>query len=198
MNFPLRDFYFIRHGQTDWNLNGRCMGQQDIPLNATGINEIELAKSLFSSSNIQTICYSPLLRAKQTAEILQSVLNCNMVPINELKECGFGEFEGEFKGDRSFFQLWMQGKVPTGAESYATFMERAYKGIEQALSYPLPLIVAHGGIYWAVLKFLRELEVFTSGIPNGVPVFHQAPKASGEPWSIFYLDDTYDIEPFDT
>ena len=39
MPIPKRDFYFLRHGQTDWNAEGRFQGHSDIPLNALGLSQ---------------------------------------------------------------------------------------------------------------------------------------------------------------
>lgn len=60
----------IRHGETDWNVIGRYQGQADPPLNSKGIKQTQqLAKEL-SKSSIDVIYTSPLLRTKETAEII--------------------------------------------------------------------------------------------------------------------------------
>ncbi len=74
------EFYFIRHGQTDWNLEERCMVQTDVPLNETGIAQARKAANLLQNTPIQTICYRPLLRTKKNAELINAVklfYNCN-------------------------------------------------------------------------------------------------------------------------
>ena len=70
-HFQLKSFYFLRHGQTDWNKNqsGLC-ADDDIELNAVGIEQAKQAAELIVSLSlpINDICSSPLRRAMQTAE----------------------------------------------------------------------------------------------------------------------------------
>lgn len=75
MRLPLKFFYFIRHGETDWNRDKRIMGQMDIPLNETGVAQARSARNLLKELNIQHIYTSPLLRAYQTAQILNEEIN---------------------------------------------------------------------------------------------------------------------------
>lgn len=62
--------YIMRHGKTDWNAKHKLQGRTDIPLNEEGIQMAEQAKEKYKDVNFD-ICYcSPLVRAKQTAEIV--------------------------------------------------------------------------------------------------------------------------------
>ena len=65
-----KSFYFVRHGQTDWNIEKRIMGQQDIPLNDVGRKQAQKIRTLLDNYHVTTIFCSPLLRARQTAEII--------------------------------------------------------------------------------------------------------------------------------
>ena len=87
--------YVIRHGQTNWNLKGIIQGQKDIELNDKGINEARKAKAEFNSLKIDLIMCSPLKRAKETAKILNTDKNINIIYKSELIERGLGDFEGE-------------------------------------------------------------------------------------------------------
>ena len=60
-------FYFLRHGETDWNRDRRAQGQIDIPLNATGIAQAKAAAEVVRGLGLRTICASPLSRAYETA-----------------------------------------------------------------------------------------------------------------------------------
>ena len=62
--------YVIRHGQTDWNVAGKCQGRTDIELNETGIEQAKQAKEQLKNYNIDQIICSPLKRTRKTAEII--------------------------------------------------------------------------------------------------------------------------------
>ena len=62
--------YFIRHGQTDWNLERKIQGCTDIPLNEKGVLDAEAAAEKVAEIKWDRIISSPLSRARQTAEIL--------------------------------------------------------------------------------------------------------------------------------
>lgn len=150
---PIKDvpFWYVRHGQTDWNLENRAMGQTDIPLNATGEQQAILTRSCLRGEKIATICHSPLARAKKTAEIFNGVLHCKLVEIEELREFNLGPYEGKIKDD--WFQDWRAGVQLPETESYENFINRALVGINKALSASGPiLIVAHGAFIGPLSK----------------------------------------------
>ena len=67
-------FWFLRHGETDWNAEGLSQGHTDIPLNAVGITQARRAALALVDRGIATIIASPLSRALHTAEILAEAL----------------------------------------------------------------------------------------------------------------------------
>ena len=163
-------FYFLRHGQTDWNVERRGQGQTDIPLNETGINQAYDAKELLKGCGIKTIISSPLSRASKTAEIVNEAFGLRVQYIDELQEASFGEFEGVIAG--SWFSDWFEGVTPKGAEPYEEFLQRGLVGLNKALEFPGPvLVVAHGGIYWSIQRFaeLNEGRI----IKNCDPIYHE-------------------------
>lgn len=189
MNTPInKSFFFIRHGETHWNVKNLIMGQQDIPLNETGITQAHQAKQHFEKTKIKTICTSSLQRAKQTAEIINQELECPLIVMDELKECAVGIREGQLKNYESWIH-WTQGlSNPEGAETYQDFFRRIRKGIELALSYPSPvLIVSHSTVYSAILDNLNLLSNhFDSNpaIPNCTPLLFRTPRTTDHPWII--------------
>lgn len=179
-------FYFVRHGETDWNREHRAQGRRDIPLNETGWSQARLACDLVRPLTIATICSSPLRRALDTARLLGEATGADLVVLDELVECSWGEAEGKVRG--SWFDEWKAGtRNPRGAEPYAAFLERARHAINRALAMPGPvLVVAHGGIYWAILRYGRLGAEFD--IPNGVPVHHEPPRDGSGRWTATILD----------
>src|SRR4029453_2522660 len=85
----------IRHGQTDWNLDGLMQGRTDIPLNDTGREQALVAASAVSGERWDAVVSSPLVRARETAELIATTLG---VPLggeyDELIEQDFGAAEG--------------------------------------------------------------------------------------------------------
>ena len=71
--------YVTRHGQTDWNVQKRVMGRCDEPLNNNGINQAIETKNNLLNKDIDLIICSPLLRAKQTANIINEGRNISIV-----------------------------------------------------------------------------------------------------------------------
>ena len=65
-----KQFMYLRHGETDWNRENRCVGQADRPLTERGKAQAEVARHYFESLNIGMIFHSPLARAVETAKIV--------------------------------------------------------------------------------------------------------------------------------
>ncbi len=177
---PLRPvpFWFLRHGETDWNARGLSQGRTDIPLNAIGIAQARRAALSLPGKGISSIVASPLGRAKHTAEIVAEVLKLPVALDADLQEVNFGVQEGEPMGD--WYDDWIAGTyTPEGGETFAGLGARAVGAINRALeSRPgLVLIVAHGALWRAVrLAAGMEANVRT---PNALPL-HMEPPAPGE------------------
>ncbi len=176
-------FYYLRHGQTDWNKAGRIQGHTDIPLNATGLRQAADAATALAGLPITTICASPLARALRTAEFAQETLGCDLQVIDDLAEIRWGDLQGKLEsslGD-GWFAKWRAGTaVVEGGETYDRFIDRATGAINACLTHPDPvLVVAHGGVYWAVQKHAALGP--THDIPNATPI-HHTPPGDDHPW----------------
>ena len=179
-------FYFLRHGETDWNLSQRAQGQTDVPLNAAGRTQAQAMRAIVQDIGVKTICTSPLVRAFETANILNETIQGEIQIVDNLKECCWGVGEGQIKG--RWYDKWRRGGDLAGAEPYSAFIERALNGINQALVAPGPvLIVAHGGIYWAIQHY-ADL-VIDGDLPNCVPVRHDPPDRLSPRWVARALRD---------
>lgn len=86
--------YFVRHGETDWNLARRVQGHSDIPLNEYGrYLARETAKGL-KSVPFDLAYTSPLIRARETAELILEGREIPIIDNEQIKELGFGVYEG--------------------------------------------------------------------------------------------------------
>ena len=91
---PRTRLVLVRHGQTDYNREGRLQGQVDIPLNANGIRQAELLATAVTANPPDVIVASPLQRALETARIISRGTGLEIATDDALLERGFGEWEG--------------------------------------------------------------------------------------------------------
>ena len=61
---------FVRHGETDWNSQGKQQGKADIPLNEKGLQQAQKTAELLSNMEFDHVYCSPLMRARQTAQVI--------------------------------------------------------------------------------------------------------------------------------
>jgi probable phosphoglycerate mutase len=157
----------IRHGETDWNREGRLQGGQDIPLNDLGRRQAaEAAERLRTlAPGFATLDYigSPMQRARETMDILRATLGLEAGAYrtdDRLKELTFGSWEGYTwrdirKAEREQAQLRERDKwsfVPPGGESYAMLAQRIRPVLEALTGETV--IVSHGGVARAVLALV--------------------------------------------
>jgi len=174
-------FWYLRHGETDWNARNLSQGNVDIPLNANGIAQAHAAAALLGGRGIASIVASPLSRARATAEIVGAALGLPVAIDPGLREVAFGVQEGQPMSD--WFADWITGTgTPAGAESFAVLRARAVEAINRATPRPpAVLVVAHGGFFRA-LRTAMGLEP-TARTRNGVP-FWCTPGPAGDPWAL--------------
>ncbi len=148
--------YFIRHGQTDWNVQKLLQGQVDVPLNDTGrLQARQMAQTLQGVTFDKVFC-SPLLRAIETCKAV--VCEQQIVVDNRLIERNFGEFEGCSVSLMDTHHFWNVNANQTfqRAESLFQVIERVYQFLEEVCQkYPHKnlLIVAHGGVGMIVQSY---------------------------------------------
>jgi broad specificity phosphatase PhoE len=154
--------YYLRHGETDWNVEGRLQGQHDIPLNARGREQAahcgEVLRDLFAKQGIDPAALdyvsSPLGRARQTMELARPAFGLpadGYAVESRLTEISFGQWEG-------FTIAQLRNRDPQriaqrehdkwhfmapGGESYKAVSERMrawYDGLSRDT-----VVTAHGG-----------------------------------------------------
>ena len=154
--------YVTRHGETDFNVEKRYTGSTDIPLNAKGLQQAEELASKLSGITFDVIVSSPLLRARQTAEIIRKSVDAPMVIIEEFAEVCTGVYEGltREEAQAQHPQVWARlaeiyattgsrplDDGPTGAETLMQFDARIAGGLAKlkaAYAESKVLLVCHG------------------------------------------------------
>jgi probable phosphoglycerate mutase len=179
---PLATLIFIRHGETDWNVEGRLQGQRDIPLNDTGRaqarrNGAALRAALPAAAGFSFVA-SPLSRSRETMALVRRELALpadGYAMDDRLKELSFGEWEGLTEDDvRQLTPALAAARekdkwrfLPPGGESYAVLSDRVAAWLA-GLGGPT-LAVAHGGVGRVLRRMvlgLDALQAITTPFPQ--------------------------------
>lgn len=168
----------VRHGQTDWNLARRIQGSTDIPLNETGREDARRAADGLAATTHHAVYTSPLLRARETAEIIADRLGLEITGVvPDLREREFGDGEGMVVSEYIEAYGDWHAQVP-GAESLDEVGERAIAALHaiarEARRRSTPraesvIVVAHGGVIRSVIDQVsggtlpREGEMLRNG-----------------------------------
>lgn len=156
--------YFVRHGQTDWNIQNRLQGSVDVPLNSTGIQQAHILADKLSSTHFDLIISSPLKRALDTANIINQGRNINLVTDSSLLERSFGCLEG-IKGDeydKNIFWDYNKNYKYKDVEPVQQFLDRIHKYLELLIKThqgKSVLLVSHNGVNIAT-------NCYFNGFPN--------------------------------
>ncbi|QFT33569.1 MULTISPECIES: histidine phosphatase family protein [Stappiaceae] len=172
---------FVRHGQTDWNFEGRMQGHMDIPLNATGKGQATgngaRLKSFLEAEGIshQSLDFvsSPLGRTRATMELMRQALELDAETYrldDQLKEITFGAWEGftleELADEEQDLILQRRADkwrfVPPDGESYKMLSERIGAWLK-TVNRPT-VVVSHGGVFRVLRGHLEGLD--TKRIPK--------------------------------
>ena len=191
--FPYR-MIFLRHGETDWNVEGRLQGQRDIPLNPLGRDQAAgagrivrqwLGPDALAVLRQTDFFASPLERTRQTMELARQALGLPAHPYamdDRLKELSFGTWEGltwrqvlardPERARQRVADKW--GFVPPQGESYAMLAERVKPWL-MTLSGDT-LVVAHGGVARAMMVLIGGISPDTAPVADvhqGRPLIFQ-------------------------
>ena len=188
-----RRFWYLRHGETDWNARGLSQGRTDVALNANGLAQGERAGAILAAGGdrfapIARIVSSPLGRALRTAEIVAEAMARSghaLLPIStdpDLREVCFGVQEGQPMGD--WYDSWIAGDyTPEGAEVFADLMARAAGAVNRATAGEgVVLIVCHGAMFRA-LRAVMHLPANVR-LPNAVPLWLEPGADEEAAWSL--------------
>lgn len=177
------NWYFVRHGETDWNIVRRTQGSSDIPLNETGRLQAKGAGSTLKERHIDLIISSPQKRAKETAEIIARELGGVEIIIDEeLRERHYGVLEGftlaeaEAKGIVTFRgeSITGSGFTPPDGETLEELEARVNETLhrhKKQHAHKNIVVVSHGATLRTLFRVLRRLDIPQAKI---LPPMHNA------------------------
>jgi probable phosphoglycerate mutase len=177
---PVTRLCLVRHGETDWNAEGRVQGQTDVPLSAAGLAQARAAASALANHDFTTIYSSDLRRVRQTADLAAQRLALPVQLDPELRERHYGIFECLLYTEvklrfpdhyARFLDKDPEYNFDTG-ESLRSFFERSLAAVTRIASAhrgEQVLAFTHGGVLDMVYRHINGLGLSTQrefGVPN--------------------------------
>jgi probable phosphoglycerate mutase len=162
MTDPAPRCVLVRHGETEWSLDGRHTGRTDLPLLPEGVEQARALRPVLSTRTFAVVLTSPLLRARETAQL--AGLGAGAVVDPDLAEWDYGAYEGittnQIREERPGWELFTDG-VPDG-ESVEDVAARVDRVIARVRATPGDVAcVAHSHV-------LRVLAARWIGLDPGV------------------------------
>lgn len=172
--------YFVRHGQTVWNVENKICGATDIALTELGHQQaIETGKTILEQGiKADEILYSPLVRAKDTALHISEMTGIPAREEPRLKEQNFGKYESTARDGEKFQEAKKQFVCRyEGGESMLHLAQRIYNLLDEVkASDKTYILVAHNGIARVVQSYFYEMtneEYAAFGVKNCAVVEYQ-------------------------
>ena len=167
--------YFVRHGESEWNVADKICGRTDIPLTKRGHEQaVETVKKIVADGiKADEILYSPLLRAADTAKHISEMtgIPAHMEP--RLIEQNFGKYESTPRNGEEFQKAKQQFVTRyDGGESMLHLAQRIYNlldEIKQESDEKTYILVAHNGIARVVQSYFYDMtneEYAAFGVKN--------------------------------
>lgn len=172
--------FVIRHGETDFNAQGKYCGQTDISLNEMGISQARNLMTQIKNLGIKKIFCSPLKRAQETAGIINENLASEIIIDKNFVERSVGVFEGltKIEVQTNFPDLCARNVMqiiddaPPGGETYSAVIARVSASLAKIKTENIDaaLIVTHGFTSKAINKYfnpqITEQEFFDFNLAN--------------------------------
>ena len=199
----------IRHGETEWNLQNRAIGQLDSPLTPKGIWQAYAIADRLRRLSFTTLYSSDLGRAAQTANIIASICGKKVIFDSELREWNMGVFQGltvsemheKFPKERQDYErICFEYTIPEG-ESLRQLRQRSFRVLTALAKLHLEdnvVVVTHGTV---LTVFFQEV----LGLPTGNTCPFKVDHGNfctfeyvGEQWSLVVWNDLSHLENMET
>ena len=179
-------YCFVRHGQTNWNIQGKWQGHTDIELNETGVLQAKQAADQLREHQFSAIYSSDLSRALQTAEAINIHHGMRIITDERLREQHFGKWEGLGQKDvpglypREWeaFRTDPINSAAVGGESMQDLANRMLEFLSESEARHNEddhvLVVAHGlslAVLMCALEGQSLVEAYKRIPQNATPIF---------------------------
>lgn len=187
--------YLMRHGDTLFNVEGRLLGQTDIPLCPIGVEKVKQAACAIAELNINFIFSSPYLRALQTADILASSMDTFFSIHKDFRERHLGVMDGKFKHNpESSALVAMLGEkefIPPEGESVDACIGRFSRALELVTREHAGniLIISHGGVISLFMKYVMMVDSNFTFLDNCA--FHTLTAGPGQQFFVNTLNTSF-------
>src|SRR6266550_8903059 len=168
----MTELLLVRHGETDWNAEGKLQGHTDRPLNDYGRRQAQALADRLAEEKIDALYASDLCRARETAEILGEKLGLTVVVDPDLREKNWGTWEGLTSDERLHVEF--EGEA---TEAHRERVLRAVRRIAERHPGQRIVVVTHGGS-------LRRIQAAVSGV--ALPVVDNCGT-----WAVAHEDGTF-------
>ena len=180
----MKELFFVRHGQTEWNAIRRMQGQWNSDLNELGREQADLNGRFLASLDSEYLVASPLDRTRQTAEIINQYLDLKIAFDDRIMEWDCGDWSGEMWDEvaerwPAEFSAWQADQFHyrgPNCENYPDMIDRAQPFLEELhnLEHKRVAVISHGMIGRVMVGALLDMnvdEMFAFGQSNDT-VFH--------------------------
>lgn len=163
----MKSFYFVRHGETDFNARRIFHNGVDASLNDVGRKQAEEIAPIVKELPIKKVYRSPLKRVGETHAIITQNLFYETVIVDEFSECPENMWE-------KFVDWEKHTHKPPFCSEMTSFRKRVEIGLAHVFRETGPhLVVAHGGVHWMIAHIL-DVPGYNRRIPNcGLVYFYQ-------------------------
>ena len=169
------EIYFVRHGQTIWNVEKRFQGLSDSPLTELGITQAKLLGKKLKDIKFDKFYSTSLKRANDTANYIKGNRKQEVEIFDDFVEISMGDMEGiqqeEFKKlypeqvKNFFFNQLEYNPSSFKGESFLEVRERVAKGLEKFIKlnqdYERVLVVSHGATLKTLLHYISGKDIST-------------------------------------
>ena len=190
----VKKLILVRHGETDWNAEGRIQGMLDVPLNALGMQQAELAAAEVARTiNVAELVSSDLVRTRETTKPINEATGFEPRFDARIRERNFGVWQGKTYEEWRVLDAVGMARYnagdpdygPEGGETASQFLKRCVDAVTDLVLGSLEktlILVTHGGVVSSMVRHAQGLN------PQSARTW-SVPNASISEWRVEYVND---------